>query len=100
MSDKIKQKFWGNLQLDKLGKAVRTVPGKVKKSDQYGHQIDVKAALWVDGNITIDIWDAENKTSIKLGKLNLDKEYVQPAQSEKTIVEPAKEESADEDLPF
>ena len=27
MSDKIKQKFWGNLQLDNLGKAVRTVPG-------------------------------------------------------------------------
>ena len=61
----IKQKFFGNLQLDNLGKAVKTIPTKVEKSDKYGHQIKVKAAMWEDGGITIDIWDPENKVAHK-----------------------------------
>lgn len=95
----IKQKFFGNLQLDNLGKAVKTIPSKVEKSDKYGHQIKVKAAMWEDGGITIDIWDPENKVAHKLGKLMVDKEYVQPTASE----DPAPtttEQSEDPDLPF
>ena len=96
----IKNKYYGNLQLDNLGKAVKTIPGKVEKTEKYGHQIKVKAAMWDDDGISIDIWDNETKTSLKLGKLTLDKEYVQPQETEKTTTEPEKEESDDEDLPF
>mgnify|MGYP003128668642 FL=1 len=100
MSEKIKQKFWGTLQLDNLGKAVRSLPDKEKKSDKYGHQFEVKAALWVEGGISIDVWDNENKVSIKLGKLNLDKDYVQPSPSDKPDPTTPKEEESDPDLPF
>jgi hypothetical protein len=94
----IKQKYYGNLQLDNLGKAVKTIPGKVQKSEEYGHQIKVKAAMWEDGGITIDIWDAENKVAHKLGKLMLDKEFTsEPAAPAQTAAEV---EDPDEDLPF
>ena len=94
----IKQKYYGNLQLDNLGKAVKTIPGKVEKTEKYGHQIKVKAAMWEDGGITIDIWDAENKVAHKLGKLMLDKEFTsEPAAPTQAAVEV---EDPDEDLPF
>ena len=93
----IKQKYFGNLQLDNLGKAVRTVPGKVEKTEKYGHQLKVKAAMWEDGGITIDIWDAENKVSHKLGKLMLDTEYATPKNKPEEAPETAKGEN---DLPF
>jgi|TARA_R110000744_G_scaffold326736_1_gene432521 hypothetical protein len=97
----IKQKYYGNLQLDNLGKAVKTIPGKVEKTEQYGHQIKVKAAMWEDGGITIDIWDAENKVAHKLGKLMMDKEYVQPAEPPKEQPAAAPQNDAeDPDLPF
>lgn len=78
MSSKIKQKYFGNLQLDSLSVAVKQIPSKVEKTDNYGHQIKVKAQVWEDDGITIDIWDSENKKSYKLGRLVLDKDYVQP----------------------
>jgi|TARA_R110000751_G_scaffold264578_1_gene363672 hypothetical protein len=93
----IKQKYFGNLQLDNLGKAVKTIPGKVEKTEQYGHQIKVKAAMWDDGGITIDIWDAENKVAHKLGKLMLDTEYAKPKQQPAAA---PKIESEENDLPF
>ena len=93
----IKQKYFGNLQLDNLGKAVKTIPGKVEKTEQYCHQIKVKAAMWDDGGITIDIWDAENKVAHKLGKLMLDTEYAKPKQEPAAAL---KIESEENDLPF
>lgn len=78
MSSKIKQKYFGNLQIDNLSVAVEQIPSKVEKTDNYGHQIKVKAQVWEDDGITIDIWDSENKKSYKLGRLILDKDYVQP----------------------
>jgi len=97
-NENIKQKYFGNLQLDNLGKAVKTIPGKVEKSEKYGHQIKVKAAMWEDGGITIDIWDGENKVAHKLGKLILDKEYVsEPPTPTKTS---APVEDPDDELPF
>ncbi len=78
MSSKIKQKYFGNLQLDNLSVASKEIPGKVEKTEQYGHQIKVKAQVWEDDGITIDIWDNKNKKSDKLGRLILDKDYVQP----------------------
>jgi len=95
----IKNKYYGNLQLDNLGKAVKTIPGKVEKTEKYGHQIKVKAAMWEDGGITIDIWDAENKVAHKLGKLMLDKEFTSEAAAP-TQTSAAEVEDPDEDLPF
>ena len=92
----IKQKYFGNLQLDNLGKAVKTIPSKVEKTDKYGHQIKVKGTMWEDGGITIDIWDAENKVAHKLGKLMLDKDYA----GSTTSAKPEQSPSEDEDLPF
>ncbi|HBY70514.1 MAG TPA: hypothetical protein DEG69_23795 [Flavobacteriaceae bacterium] len=95
----IKQKFFGNLQLDNLGKAVKTIPSKVDKTEKYGHQIKVKGTMWEDGGITIDIWDAENKVAHKLGKLMVDKEFVKPTASKDPVPAPTTQES-DPDLPF
>jgi|TARA_A100000172_G_scaffold63450_1_gene42846 hypothetical protein len=96
----IKQKYFGNLQLDNLGKAVKTIPSKVEKTDKYGHQIKVKATMWEDGGITIDIWDAENKVAHKLGKLMLDKEFVKPSPKTFNGEDLIKREIEDTDLPF
>ena len=74
----IKNKYYGNLQLDNLGKAVKTIPGKVEKTEKYGHQIKVKAAMWEDGGITIEF------TS----------EPAAPTQTAAEVEDP------DEDLPF
>ena len=60
MSSKIKQKYFGNLQLDNLSVAVKQIPSKVKKTDDYGHQIKVQAQVWEDDGITIDIWEVES----------------------------------------
>ena len=96
----IKQKFFGNLQLDNLGKAVKTIPSKVDKTEKYGHQIKVKGTMWEDGGITIDIWDAENKVAHKLGKLMVDKEFVKPTSKIMNGEDLIKREIEDPDLPF
>ena len=96
----IKQKYFGNLQLDNLGKAVKTIPSKVEKTDKYGHQIKVKATMWEDGGITIDIWDAENNVANKLGKLIPDKEFVKPTPKTFNGEDLIKREIEDTDLPF
>lgn len=96
----IKQKFFGNLQLDNLGKAVKTIPSKVDKTEKYGHQIKVKGTMWEDGGITIDIWDAENKVAHKLGKLMVDKEFVKPTSKIMNGADLIKREIEDPDLPF
>jgi len=99
------KKYFGTIQLDNLGKAVRTVTGKVEKTEQYGHQIKVKAAMWDSGGITIDIWDNENKTSLKLGRLLLDTEYIpahEEALNKSKIMNGADliKRDVEEDLPF
>ena len=94
------KKYFGTIQLDNLGKAVRTIPAKVDKTEKYGHQIKVKAATWEDGGITIDIWDAENKVAHKLGKLMVDKEFVKPTSKIMNGADLIKREIEDPDLPF
>tara|TARA_R100000734_G_C3295703_1_gene86921 strand:- start:132 stop:368 length:237 start_codon:yes stop_codon:yes gene_type:complete len=73
-NDKIQGKMYGLLQIDNIQEAVKNVPAKTEKSEQYGHQLKVKATRWVDGNITIDLWDPENKKAYKIGMLREDKQ--------------------------
>ena len=75
VSDLIKGKMYWLLQVDNIQEAVKNVPAKTEKSEQYGHQLKVKATRWVDGNISIDLWDPENKKSYKIGVLREDKNF-------------------------
>ena len=63
-------KYFGNLSLDGVKKAVVQIPGKL---DEYKgeKQLKIQAAAWDDGGISISIWDAEKKESIKLGNLRV-----------------------------
>lgn len=64
-----KQKFYGNLQLDNLGKAIQSLPAKVQESEQYGKQFKINAAQWDDDKISISVWNPETKETFKLGTL-------------------------------
>ena len=86
-----KLKLFGSLSLDGIKKAVTNVPSKI--GEYKGEkQLKVSAAQWEDDGISIELWDAEKKESIKLGNLRVS-----------TLDGPKKVESAsdsNEDLPF
>ena len=65
-----KSKYFGSLSLAGIKKAVVDIPSKVGeyKGDK---QLKVNAAMWDDGGISINIWDAEKKEEIKLGNLRV-----------------------------
>ena len=88
-----KQKYWGSLSLDEIGKAVKQVPAKFKNDEKYGKQLQVDAAIWEDGNISISIWDKEKNETIKLGNLRV-------SQFQGGDSKPAVAESTSDDLPF
>ena len=63
-------KYFGNLNLTGIKKAVADLPGKL---DEYNgdKQLKINAAIWEDGNISLDIYNSETKESIKLGNLRV-----------------------------
>lgn len=64
------KKYFGNINLGGLKKAVSEIPAKV--DDYKGEkQLKVSAAMWEDGGISIDIWNGDTKESIKLGNLRV-----------------------------
>ena len=64
------KKLFGSLSLDGIKKAVTGVPSKV--GEYKGEkQLKVTAAEWEDGGISITIWDAEKKESIRIGNLRI-----------------------------
>jgi len=88
-----KLKFFGSLSLDNISKAVKTISSKVENHATYGKQIKVTGAQWDDDGISIDVYNNETKTSLKLGNLK-----VSQFDNEK-IVEKEDEEK-DTGLPF
>ena len=90
------KKFFGNLSLDGIKKAVLELPGKVDNNEKYGKQLKVQAAQWEDGGISISLWDGENKVSIPLGNLRVSK-FDDNASS---FSAPATKELPEGDLPF
>ena len=88
------KKLFGNLSLDGIKKAVVGLPNKV---DEYKgeKQLKVQAAEWDDGGISISIWDAENKVSIKLGNLR-----VSTLDNNNSFTAPAAGTKTNDDLPF
>ena len=87
-----KLKFFGNLSLSGIKKAVTDIPAKVGeyKGDK---QLKVTAAQWDDGGISIEVWDAEKKESIKLGNLRVSTLDGAPKSSESL-------KPQNDDLPF
>ena len=85
-------KYFGNLSLDGIKKAVTEIPGK---RDEYNgeQRLKISAAAWDDGGISIDIYNSETKETIKLGNLRI---------SQFSDEAPAKavEQAPTEDLPF
>ena len=89
------KKFFGNLSLDGVKKAVVEVPAKVDNHEKYGKQLKVTAAQWEDGGISISLWNAEKKEEIKLGNLR-----VSQFDDNKSFSAPAATSSNEPDLPF
>ena len=88
-----KQKFFGNLSLDGIKKAVVQIPTKV--GDYKGDkQLKISAAQWDDDGISIEVWSQETG-SIRLGNLRVSKLDNGPSQAK---VEEFK--AQDDDLPF
>ena len=87
-----KLKLFGSLSLDGIKKVVTNVPSKVGeyKGDK---QLKVTAAQWEDDGISIEVWDAEKKESIKLGNLRVSTLDGAPQQSIDTTPK-------SDDLPF
>jgi len=91
-----KKKFFGNLNLDGIKKAVVDIPSKV--DDYKGQkQLKVSASQWDDDGISIEVWTKETG-AIKLGNLrvsNFDSNGQKVTQAQ---VEEFK--AQDDDLPF
>lgn len=66
-----KEKYFGNLQIDALNKAMDNIPAKLTNHEKYGKQFKVQAAQWDDGKITLSVWNSETKETFKLGSLIL-----------------------------
>ena len=90
------KKYFGNLSLDGIKKAVLELPGKVDNNEKYGKQLKVQAAMWEDGGISISLWDNENKVSIPLGNLRVS----QFDDNASSFSAPTAKEPAENDLPF
>lgn len=87
-----KLKLFGSLSLDNIKKVVTNVPAKV--GDYKGEkQIKVTAAQWDDNGISIEVWDAEKKESIKIGNLRV-------STLDGNSFSPPPAESSNNDLPF
>ena len=91
------KKFFGNLSLDGIKKAVVEVPNKVDNHEKYGKQIKVSAAQWEDGGISISIWNGEKKEEIKLGNLRVS-QFDDAPKTNNSFAAPAA--SNEPDLPF
>ncbi len=92
-----KTKYFGNLSLDGIKKAVVEIPAK--KTEYKGEQqLKVNAAMWDDGNISLSIWNAEKKEEIKLGNLRVS--TLDNAQSTAATLGSADLTPKDDDLPF
>ncbi len=86
------KKLFGSLSLDGIKKAVTEVPSKV--GEYKGEkQLKVSAAEWEDGGISLTIWDAEKKESIRIGNLRIS--TLDDAPAPKQNLEPQ-----EGDLPF
>ena len=85
-----KTKFFGNLLTNGLKEAFKVESAKTEYNGEP--QLKISAAQWEDGGISIDVWDADNKKSIKIGRLLVSKLDGQSA--------PAAPSPADNDMPF
>ncbi len=88
----LQQKYFGNLNLTGIKKAVSEISDKVGEYNG-DKQLRVNAAMWDDGNISLDIYNKETKESIKLGNLRISQFDDEGAQK-------SKEQAPKEDMPF
>ena len=86
-------KYFGSITLSELKAAVAAAQASNNLSEYNGEaQLKIGAAKWEDGNISIEAYDKETKTSFKLGNLRVSQ--FEDTQSASTESAPA------EDLPF
>ena len=91
-------RYWGSLSLDEIGKAVKTVPGKYKVSDEYGKQLVIDATMFDDGGIALSVYNKETQERIKIGSLRIS-QYQQEGATQAAPA-PAAPKSNEPDLPF
>ena len=98
MSNQPTKKMWGYLLKDEVEKVTK-MAHLVKKNEKYGNQIAVKAAEWDNGNISIQVWDPETKTAVKILTLRPDNGQAAPSNALPRI-QKAADDAADDDFPF
>ena len=90
-----KQKFFGNLNLDGVKKAVTEASSKVGEYNGQ-KQLKISAAQWDDDGISIEVWTKETG-SIKIGNLRVSSFNDNNAASQATVADLKADET---DLPF
>lgn len=68
-----KNKFYGSISLDGIKQAVTQVPAKVTSHEKYGKEVKITAAQWDDDAISLQVYDAESKTAINIGRIMISK---------------------------
>lgn len=69
------KKYYGNIVHQNAKKIINNEKLVTQWQDSKGvthDQIKIKAAQWADGNISIQVWDAESKESINLAYLRVE----------------------------
>lgn len=92
-------KYWGSLQLDEIGKAIKQVPNKFKNHEKYGKQLTIDAKIWDDGNITLSVYKADTKERFVVGTLRPSKAFEADGHT-KALKNQASTEAQFGDLPF
>ena len=88
----IKEKFFGNISIDEVGKA----KSLFTDHDKYGKQLKIQATQWEDGGISITAYNKETKESFKIGNLRVS----QFKDNNNSFSAPAANQPTENDLPF
>jgi len=87
----IKEKFFGNISIDEVGKS----KGLFTDDEKYGKQLKVQATQWEDGGISITAWNKETKESFKIGNLRISQ-----FKDNNSFSAPPANQPTENDLPF
>ena len=86
------KKYFGSITLSELKAAVAAAQSANNLSEYNGEaQLKIGAAMWEDGNISLDAYDKETKKSYNLGNIRV---------SQFDDTKPKGEAAPAEDLPF
>ena len=61
--------YFGLLNIDDLGKTIKSNPDKVVNKENYGRNLQIDGKQWEDGSISLSIYNKESKERFNIGKI-------------------------------